>query len=381
MTLKQKLKNNQLTIGSWITIGNSAIVEIMATAGFEWLCIDMEHTSIDLNTAKILITTIQANNMKALVRVAKNEEVIIKKVLDMGADGIIVPMIKNKEEAKMAVDFAKYPPIGKRGVGLYRAQNYGIEFEKYKKWVNEELVIIAQIEHIEAVKNIEDIIQTAGIDGVIIGPYDLSGSMGIPGEYHKIEVKEAIQKVLDVCKENNFPSGFHVIESDPTKLQQKIDEGCTFLAYSLDFFFLGDSARYGKSLVNNHLKIIYDNWNKKKKLLNEIIPPQFEDRNIVMLHMGKNIGYEEDGKGEDFLRPVLVYKKFNKDQFIGFAMTSKKPKEKNMKYYFKLKENSYVILTQIKTYSVKRISYIKGKISLSKMKEIYEKFNKIVTPR
>lgn len=252
--LKEKLKNNQLTIGSWITIGNSAVIEIMATAGFEWLCIDMEHTSIDLETAKMLITTIQANDMKALVRVSKNEEVAIKKVMDMGADGIIVPMVKSKEEAQMAIDFVKYPPTGKRGVGLYRAQNYGIGFEKYKQWVEEEAVIIAQIEHIEAVNNIEDILTTDGIDGTIVGPYDLSGSMGFPGEYYRDDVQKAILKVKIACQKHNKPYGFHVIESDPSKLKERIDEGCTFLAYSLDFFFLGDSARAGMKTIKERLK-------------------------------------------------------------------------------------------------------------------------------
>ena len=249
MSLKQKLKDNELTIGSWITIGNSSVIEIMATAGFEWLCIDMEHTSIDLETAKMLITTIHANNIKALVRVSKNEEVAIKKVMDMGADGVIVPMIKTKEEAQMAIDFVKYPPVGKRGVGLYRAQNYGIGFEAYKKWVEEEAIIIAQIEHIEAVKNIEEILNTDGIDGTIIGPYDLSGSMGFPGDYNREDVKKAIKEVELACKRHKKPYGFHVIESDPTILQSKINEGCTFLAYSLDFFFLGDSARAGMTTI------------------------------------------------------------------------------------------------------------------------------------
>lgn len=247
--LKNKLKNNELTLGSWVTIGHTAIIDIMASAGFEWLVIDIEHTSIDLATAHNLIATIQANGMKALVRVSKNEEVIIKRILDMGADGIVVPMIKSKADALEAIDYAKYPPIGKRGVGLFRAQNYGLGFDTYKKWVEEELVIIAQIEHIEAVHNIEDIITTDGIDGIIIGPYDLSGSMGYPGEYHKKDVKDAISKVLRACKKHNVPSGFHVIESDPKKLQERIDEGCTFLAYSLDFFFLGDSARAGMKTI------------------------------------------------------------------------------------------------------------------------------------
>ncbi len=253
MTLKEKLKNNVLTLGSWVTIGDSSVIEIMATGGFEWLCVDMEHTTIDLNRAKMLITTIQANNMKALVRVSKNEEVIIKKVMDMGADGVIVPMIKNREEAEEAVGYVKYPPYGNRGVGLYRAQGYGTKFEEYKKWVNEEAVVIAQIEHIEAVKNIDDILSVDGIDGTIIGPYDLSGSMGVPGEYHRDEVKEAIERVRIACEKNNTPYGFHVIESDPKKLMERIDEGCTFLAYSLDFFFLGDSVRSGMKAVSAKL--------------------------------------------------------------------------------------------------------------------------------
>ena len=158
MSLKQKLKNNELTVGSWVTIGHPAVIDIMASAGFEWLVVDMEHTSIDLTMAHNLIATIQANGMKALVRVSKNEEVIIKRILDMGADGIVVPMVKSKSDALTAIDHAKYPPIGKRGVGLFRAQKYGLGFDEYKKWVNDELVIIAQIEHYEAVNNIEDII-------------------------------------------------------------------------------------------------------------------------------------------------------------------------------------------------------------------------------
>lgn len=253
MSLKNKLQNNTLSIGSWITIGHPAVIDIMASAGFEWLVIDMEHTSIDLGTAHQLIVSIQANKMKALVRVSKNEEVIIKRVLDMGADGIIVPMVKSKIDALQAIDYAKYPPTGKRGVGLFRAQKYGLGFNEYKEWVENELVIIAQIEHIEAVHNIEEIITTQGIDGIIIGPYDLSGSMGCPGEYDREDVAHAIHHVLDVCKNHNVPSGFHVIESDPSNFIKRAQHGCTFLAYSLDFFFLGDNARAGMLKIQQGL--------------------------------------------------------------------------------------------------------------------------------
>jgi 2-dehydro-3-deoxyglucarate aldolase len=137
----------------------------------------------------------------------------------------------------------KYPPIGKRGVGLNRAQKYGTGFVEYQKWVKDEVVIIAQIEHIEAVNNLEDILNTEGIDGTIVGPYDLSASMGVPGEYHLPEVKAALDKINEVTKAMNKPLGFHVIQSKIEFLQERIDQGYTFLAFSLDFFFLGDTAR------------------------------------------------------------------------------------------------------------------------------------------
>jgi len=249
MNLKQKLKNNELTIGSWIMMGHPMSVEVMALAGFDWLVVDIEHTSINMETVQALITTIQAHHMKALVRVSKNEEVVIKKVLDIGADGIVVPMVSSKEDAEQAVDYAKYPPVGKRGVGLYRATRYGTNFEAYKKWVDEELVIIAQIEHIDAVKNIDEIISVEGIDGTIIGPYDLSGSMGYPGEFEREDVKNAVQTVLDRCKVHHIPSGFHVVDTEPEKLNQKIEAGCTFLAYGIDYFFMRDAAINGMKQI------------------------------------------------------------------------------------------------------------------------------------
>lgn len=254
MSLKQKLKNNELTIGSWIMMADSMSVEVMALAGFDWLVIDIEHTPIDMETVKTLIITIQANDMKALVRVSKNEEVVIKKVLDMGADGIIVPMVSSKEDALQAVEYAKYPPVGKRGVGLYRASKYGTKFDEYKKWVDEELVIIAQIEHIDAVNNIDEILEVEGIDGTIIGPYDLSGSMGYPGEFERDDVKESVEHVLKRCKVYNIPSGFHVVDTDPQKLKLKIDQGCTFLAYGIDYFFMRDAAMAGMKQLKEEIK-------------------------------------------------------------------------------------------------------------------------------
>lgn len=243
LDLKTKLLNRQLTIGSWITIGHPAIPEILATAGFEWLVIDIEHTTIDLSMVQVLISTIQASGMAALVRVSKNEEVVIKRVLDAGADGIIVPMICSADDARTAVAYAKYPPLGRRGVGLARAQKYGTGFESYKDWVAKNIVVIAQIEHFEGINNLEEIIKVEGIDGTIIGPYDLSGSYGIPGQYNEPIVLEALDKFKKICVTNNISMGFHVIDPDYNKVKEKTENGYNFIAFSTDFFFMGTSAR------------------------------------------------------------------------------------------------------------------------------------------
>lgn len=241
--LKAKLRNNQLTIGSWLTIPHQSVVEIMSSAGFEWLTIDIEHSAIDFQSTQNLIGHIQANDMEALVRVSKNDEVIIKRVMDAGANGVIVPMVKNAEEAADAVAFTKYPPFGRRGVGLSRAQHYGVGFDTYKKWVHEESIVIVQIEHIESVDNLAEILDVEGIDGIIVGPYDLSASMGKPGMFDDADVKEVLAKIDEITLRKEKPLGFHVIDSNHLKMMEKIKKRYSFLAFSLDFFFLGDKAR------------------------------------------------------------------------------------------------------------------------------------------
>lgn len=243
MTLKEKLKHNQLTIGSWITLGHPGIVEIMSQTNFDWLVIDMEHSVISFETAQIMISLIQAGGKAALVRVGKNDELIIKRVMDAGATGVIVPMVNTVELAQQAVDFVKYPPKGKRGVGLARAQKYGFGFDEYKSWLESEAIVVAQIEHIDAIRNFEAIVKLDDIDAYIIGPYDLSASMGYPGEYHRDEVVKAIDHVLNICKQRSKPIGFHVIHPDAKLVNEKIEQGCSFIAFSIDFFFLGTKIK------------------------------------------------------------------------------------------------------------------------------------------
>ncbi|MEM7550367.1 MAG: aldolase/citrate lyase family protein [Bacteroidota bacterium] len=241
--LKQALKSNQISIGTWITIGHLSMVEILLTADFDWFAIDLEHSVINLETTQQMISTINQSGKSSLVRVSKNEEVVIKRVMDAGATGVIIPMVCSKEDAQKAINYVKYPPVGKRGVGLARAQKFGIGFEEYRMWLKEESVIICQIEHINGVKNLKDILSLNEVDGIIIGPYDLSASLGKPGQFEDKEVMDAIRVIEEICKELDKPLGMHVIPPDHIQLNDKIRKGYSFLGFSLDFLFLGEKAR------------------------------------------------------------------------------------------------------------------------------------------
>ena len=227
------------SLGSWLTLSHNSIVEIMAESGFDWLCVDLEHSVIDLYEAQQMILTIQSKGIKAYVRVGNNDDTIIKRMLDAGADGIIVPMINSKQEAIKAINSIKYPPIGKRGVGLARAQGYGFNFENYKEKYASKIKLIVQIEHIDAINNLDDILSLENVDGSFIGPYDLSGSMGKPGRYDDDDVKEILKKYEQISSKYNKLKGIHVIKPDHKIVIDKIKKGYNFIAFSLDTLFLG----------------------------------------------------------------------------------------------------------------------------------------------
>lgn len=241
--LKAKLKNQEITFGSWITIGDQIVAEIMANTGFDWLTIDMEHSAITLDIAQYLIQIIELSKCVPLVRVGENNPLIIKRVMDAGAHGVIVPMVNSREDAEKAVNAVKYPPKGFRGVGLARAQGYGFNFEEYKKWLNEDSIVIVQIEHIDAVKKIDEILTVDGVDGFIVGPYDISGSLGKPGEFGTEEFKSIMEKIVKAGIKHKKTAGFHVIPPDEKEVKKYIEIGYTFIGISLDTLILGTKCK------------------------------------------------------------------------------------------------------------------------------------------
>lgn len=254
VTFRLPDKNKHVSIGSWITIPHPSIAEIMAKSGFDWLVIDMEHSPIGISEAEELIRVIHLCGLPALVRVGENNSNLIKRVMDSGASGVIVPMVNTKEQATQAVEAVKYPPAGQRGVGLARAQGYGTLFEEYQGWVSKESTVIVQIEHIQAVENIDAILSIDGVDGFIVGPYDLSASLGIPGQFDHPAMLEALETIKNVVNKGTEYSGFHVVAPDVDAALVKLQEGYSFLAFGVDFLFIGEMCRDNLKSLRERIK-------------------------------------------------------------------------------------------------------------------------------
>ena len=161
-------RKKEITIGSWITFSDPAIAEIMAKSGFDWLVVDMEHSALSMNQAQEIIRIINLCNVIPLVRVMENNPNLINRFMDIGAHGVIIPMVNSKSDAERAVNAVKYPPMGTRGVGLSRAQNYSLDLESYQEWNQKNSIVIVQIEHIKGVENLQSIIDVDGIEHIIL---------------------------------------------------------------------------------------------------------------------------------------------------------------------------------------------------------------------
>jgi 2-dehydro-3-deoxyglucarate aldolase len=188
-----------------------------------------------------LIRTIDLAGSAPLVRLSSNDPVQIKRVMDAGAHGIIVPMVNSADDARTALSAMLYPPDGIRGVGLARAQGYGASFQAYKQSLREDAVFIAQIEHIQGVENLREILAVDGLDGIIVGPY----------EFEAEEVQRSLRTIEELTLESGKALGIHVVEPDEKAMTQRLAQGYRFLAYSLDIRMLDVSCRQGIATFNS----------------------------------------------------------------------------------------------------------------------------------
>ncbi|MCI0654130.1 MAG: aldolase/citrate lyase family protein [Methylococcaceae bacterium] len=239
MNFRQKLLRGETLIGTMITLPSSEMVEIMVDAGFDWLFIDCEHASFDSQVAQSLLQA-AGERCPCVIRVPCGQDVWIKKMLDIGASGIIVPQVNSAEQARLAIQSCKYPPQGTRGVGLGRAHRYGARFSEYLNNANSDVAVILQAEHIDAVRCIDEITSLPGLDAILIGPYDLSASLGKIGNVADPEVLEAIDKVRDSCLKKELRLGYFGVS--PAAVKPYMDQGYTLITVGVDVLFAQSAA-------------------------------------------------------------------------------------------------------------------------------------------
>ena len=232
--IKTMLAEGKVVVGGWVTIGSPVVAEIMSLSGFDWLLVDCEHGPLDFEKAQTLLQAMQASEVVPFVRVADSNAALIKRALDIGSMGVVVPLVNDRAAAECAVRSAKYPPQGIRGIGFARAHLYGLDFMGYVSQANQEIMVVAQIEHAEAIANLEEIVTVPGIDVLFVGPVDLAGSyghLGVTGELPP-EVNQAVEKVIKTARKTGIALGCWAPNAEIAN--QRIAQGFRFIGLGTD---------------------------------------------------------------------------------------------------------------------------------------------------
>lgn len=248
--LKEKLNQRKAVFAGWTSIGHPQITEMIARSGVDFIGIDLEHSTISQEQAQRIIAACHADAVVCLPRVASHDPESIRRLLDSGADGILVPTVDTPDQVEKLIGIMKYPPLGKRGYGVARAQGYGHELKAYTTNWNQESILILQIESVRAVRNIEALLEFEEVDGVMIGPYDLSGSLGVPGQIDSELVTKESQKVVESCKRHHKACGIHIVDPSNESIRSALDNSYTFLALSSDVFMLQKWGQETKRLLS-----------------------------------------------------------------------------------------------------------------------------------
>ena len=254
--LRKILRDGGSIIGSWVNTASPIVAELMAACGFDFICIDAEHSAVDLPQTQALFQAIRSGsaNCAAVVRLPGNTYDVTKQYMDAGADGVIAPLILTAQETTELVASVKYPPEGNRGVGYCRANVYGTDFDNAIAHANDRSLVCVQIEHIQAVKNIDSILSTEGVDAAFIGPYDLTASMGITAQFDHPDYLAAMDDILQACVRHGVAPGVHVVQPDVEEVALRIQQGYRVIAFSLDITMLATTCRDGLGQIRKILE-------------------------------------------------------------------------------------------------------------------------------
>ena len=240
--IREKLHKGQFSIGSWIQLESPSSAEILGNSGYDWIAVDLEHGSISISQVPNIFRALELRDTLPLARISEGTSNNCKRALDAGAAGIVIPKIETKKQLQMLISACKWPPHGDRGVGFSRANLYGEYFDKYKEEASQPLVV-GMIETKKGLDNIDEILSINGLDAILIGPYDLSASLGVTGELNNPVLEESIKNILNKCRNFSIPAGIHIVEPSIDELKNKINKGYRFIAYSIDTVFLNTISK------------------------------------------------------------------------------------------------------------------------------------------
>ena len=236
----RRIKNNELVFGSWIYLTDPVVTEIIGDAGFDFVIFDLEHGRLDENITYNMLLALGDTACVPITRVAANHPDLIKKALEAGALGVMVPWINNHAEAERAVRAAKYPPQGERGLDYGRGQKWGKAYGQYYKSANDFILVILIIDSRQGVENIEEILRVPGIDVVLPGVFDLSGAYGVPGEFNHPLVLDAVERIVASAKAHGI--SIAAFATDAESIERKVKQGARFIELTVDTDLLWQGA-------------------------------------------------------------------------------------------------------------------------------------------
>lgn len=250
LSLRQRFRDRVPVFGAWTSIGHPSITEMFTGATVDFVGIDLEHSTISQEQSQRIIAAAQAGGAACLPRVASHNGEQVRRLLDSGADGVIVPMVSTEAQVDEIVGWTKYTPVGRRSYGIARGHGYGDQFSDYVTTWNDRSVVIIQIESIDGVENADALLAHPAIDGVMIGPYDLSGSLGVPGQLEHPSVRASVRQVIEVARRHGKACGTQLVEPTPEGIDRAQAEGHTFIVLASDVFILWKWSQRMRAVVS-----------------------------------------------------------------------------------------------------------------------------------
>ena len=242
--VRQKLQAGEATLGCFLGMGSPNVAEQMARSGFDFLVIEMEHNGVDMAEVQHMLMAMNGTDAIPIVRLPSSDQVFIQRSLDIGALGILVPLLRTAEQARSVVEATRYPPDGIRGFGPLRASHYTLDYPDYLARANDNILVAFLLETREAMENLEEITQVPGVDALYLGLWDLYLSHGVsPFEMPDPEMEKLVDRAIEICKRNGVALG--IGNGSPEDLRRPRERGLTFLGYGPDFVLLTSAARVG----------------------------------------------------------------------------------------------------------------------------------------